>query len=652
MLLLPVVFALQVLPLYEEKVIDSMAIRERYWKQLQAYAASLPKKAPPSAGTLAAKIGFPAPGLNAGTPKLERAGEDALGTYYRCWIPMGMSGLESYGLYLVPKSPVGRKPLVVAKHGGGGSPELALFEGGGNYHDMVRGPLREGYVVYAPLTVMYPYKDRDHGTPVPEEVRAQLDKAFRARGTSLMAVEVTLIQRSLDVVSKFADVDASRIGMIGLSYGGFYTLYEAALDPRIRAAVASCSFREQEKTPEPQEGRPVDVAPAEFVKLIAPRALQVQSGINDKGFPIESVRRAAAMVKDTPGFEFREFDGAHEFRGELAWEFLKKNLAPIPVKVVVVTMFERGADTGDAPGEFQYWVEREKLDGVLPLAYGYHDLRMNDDGVLGLVTGVGTAKSAAAIMAVGLDSRFDLSKAYWLVAGIAGIDPEDGSLGSAAWAEYVVDGDLGHEIDAREIPKEWKTGYIPLRKSVPYEQPRRDPDEGETYHLNPRLVEWAYEMTKNVKLQDTEAMRKRREQFTQPNAQRPPFVLKGDTLSSMTFWHGKLMNQWANDWVKYHTDGKGNYVTTAMEDTGTLQSLTLLAKAGRVDLKRVLVLRTASNFDQQRPGITAAESIAETKVGSYSAYLPSLDAAWRVGSVVVRELTRNWTRYQDSVPGR
>src|SRR5262245_36669472 len=34
----------------------------------------------------------------------------------------------------------------------------------------------------------------------------------------------------------------------------------------------------------------------------------------------------------------------------------------IPVKVVVVTMFERGADTGDEPGEFQYWVEREKLD--------------------------------------------------------------------------------------------------------------------------------------------------------------------------------------------------------------------------------------------------------------------------------------------------
>ena len=323
---------------------------------------------------------------------------------------------------------------------------------------------------------------------------------------------------------------------------------------------------------------------------------------------------------------------------------------PIAVKVVVVTMFERGADTGDQPGEFQYWVEREKLDRVIPLPQAYHDARMNREGVLGIVTGVGTAKAAATIMALGLDPRFDLRKAYWLVAGIAGIDPADGSLGSAAWAEWVVDGDLAHEIDAREIPRDWKTGYVPLRKSKPYELPRREPDEGECYRLNPALVDWAYQLTKSVKLDDSDAMRKRRAQFDSPMARRPPFVLKGDTLSSMTFWHGRLMNQWANDWVKYHTGGKGNYVTTAMEDTGTLQALTFLDKAGRVDRNRVLVLRTASNFDQQRPGVTAAESLAETKIGQYGAYIPALEAAWRVGRTVVTELTGHWDRYRDRIP--
>ena len=323
----------------------------------------------------------------------------------------------------------------------------------------------------------------------------------------------------------------------------------------------------------------------------------------------------------------------------------------IPVKVVVVAMFERGADTGDEPGEFQYWVEREKLDRVLPFPQGYRDLRMNGDGVLGVVTGIGTAKAAATIMALGLDPRFDLSKAYWLVAGIAGIDPADGSLGSAAWAEWVVDGDLGHEIDAREIPAGWKTGYVPLRKSTPYEMPRA-PDEGQVYHLNATLVEWAYGLTRAVKLQDTEGIKERREQFAEPNARREPFVMKGDTLSSMTFWHGKRMDEWANEWVKYYTEGKGNFVTTAMEDTGTLQALTFLNKAGRADLKRVMVLRTASNYDQPRPGITAAESLAETKIGKYSGFLPALDAAWRVGCVVVREIARNWAKYGARTPGQ
>ncbi|WP_421934440.1 hypothetical protein [Phenylobacterium sp.] len=36
--------------------------------------------------------------------------------------------------------------------------------------------------------------------------------------------------------------------------------------------------------------------------------------------------------------------------------------APIPIKVVVLTTFEAGADTGDWPGEFQFWAERLPLE--------------------------------------------------------------------------------------------------------------------------------------------------------------------------------------------------------------------------------------------------------------------------------------------------
>jgi purine nucleoside permease len=123
---------------------------------------------------------------------------------------------------------------------------------------------------------------------------------------------------------------------------------------------------------------------------------------------------------------------------------------PIPVKVVIVTMYEAGEDTGDPPGEYQFWVEREHLDRVLSFDAGFHHLRMNDQGVLGVLTGVGTAKASASIMALGLDPRFDLTHAYWLVVGIAGGDPADVSLGSAVWVHWIVDGDLGYEIDARD----------------------------------------------------------------------------------------------------------------------------------------------------------------------------------------------------------
>ena len=326
---------------------------------------------------------------------------------------------------------------------------------------------------------------------------------------------------------------------------------------------------------------------------------------------------------------------------------------PLQVKVVVVTMFEPGADRGDTPGEFQYWVEREGLDKSYPLPAAYHDVLANDRGVIGIVTGVGTAHSASSIMALGLDPRFDLTHAYWLVAGIAGVDPADASLGSAAWAEWVVDGDLAHEIDAREIPKDWPTGYFPLDTSEPY--PKTHPPDGKSsqvaYHLDPALTNWAYELTRDTPLLDNEKLKASRARYTDsPNAQKPPFVLKGDTLSSGTFWHGKLLNRWANDWVRYWTDNRGNYVTTAMEDSGTLQSLTNLAHAGKVDRRRVMVLRTASNYDSPPPGRTAAENLAEENSGLYSAYLPSLENAYRVGSRVVHELTDHWDKYATSPP--
>ncbi len=243
------------------------------------------------------------------------------------------------------------------------------------------------------------------------------------------------------------------------------------------------------------------------------------------------------------------------------------------------------------------------------------------------------------------------SASTWIKSFLSQPGIADVSLGSAVWADHVLDGDLAYEIDARQIPENWPTGYVPLRKATPYEQPMRKELEGEIYSLNPELVSWAFRLTKNIPLPDSDSLRNSRARFAGfPNAAKPPFVTRGDTLSSSTFWHGSKMNEWANAWTRYYTAGEGNYMISAMEDTGTMQALTFLSQAGRVALQRVLVLRTVSNYDREPPGANVADDLKTMVSGNYSAYFPALEAAQVVGDKVVRDIIEHWSERESTLP--
>jgi purine nucleoside permease len=151
-------------------------------------------------------------------------------------------------------------------------------------------------------------------------------------------------------------------------------------------------------------------------------------------------------------------------------------------------------------------------------------------------------------------------------------------------------------------------------------------------------------------LADSEHLKEIRARFDGTAAQNPPQVLLGDEVSSSTYWHGKLMDAWAGQWMSYFTKGEGKFATTAMEDTGTLQSLQYLANAGKVDWQRVLVLRTVSNYDRQPRGMDAATSLSNQRIGQYGAFLPSLESAYSVGHVVVAELLKHWNNYREQLP--
>ncbi|MBN9068827.1 MAG: purine nucleoside permease, partial [Rhizobiales bacterium] len=166
----------------------------------------------------------------------------------------------------------------------------------------------------------------------------------------------------------------------------------------------------------------------------------------------------------------------------------------ITPKVLVVTMFEV---PGDTPGEAQRWIENEKLTtriAIPGLSKAFPDLLCNEEGLCLVTTSMGYANAASSISALVHSDRLDLSHSYILIAGIAGVDPADGTLGSAHWARYAIDGGLQWYIDPRQIPKEWSTGRLGIFSPTPKDKPK--PDYGtEVFHLNEKLTQRAYDLS-------------------------------------------------------------------------------------------------------------------------------------------------------------
>ena len=322
--------------------------------------------------------------------------------------------------------------------------------------------------------------------------------------------------------------------------------------------------------------------------------------------------------------------------------------AATPVKFVVIANFENGADSGDKPGEFQLWVEREHLAQTLMVRGAARPIRRNAQGLYGLLL-----ENLEPFL---LDARFDFSHTYWLFTGISGADPEVASVGSAAWARWVVNGDELREIDDREIPAGWPYGLFAIGALKPNTLPT-DPnsfgsaesadDLGMAYPLNQGLANWAFALTRDTPIPDTPALRKQRLAWQGfPNAQRPPFVLLGETLGSVRYWHGPKRTQWARDWVKLWTHGQGVFVMTNMESQQAARTMQTFARLKMVDRNRVMVLRTASNPSGPPPGVDALATIGDEAPGQLAAY----EANYRVGAPVVHEILGNWAHYRDSIP--
>lgn len=225
-----------------------------------------------------------------------------------------LDGLSMTGLLF--KKDEKRRPLVIAQHGGNGTPEVIgnLYGDTENYHHMVERLLVEPVNVFAPQLLLW---DKSYEV---EYDRGALDAKLKRVGSSIAALELYGLSRILDYFETQEYV--GNFGMAGLSYGGFYTLFLAALDRRIKSAV-SCSFFNSRKNYAWSDWTwfcsAETFSDAEIACLVYPRRLCIEVGTEDELFDISGARdeicRLKVMSSTVSGewLDVIEFEGKHEF---------------------------------------------------------------------------------------------------------------------------------------------------------------------------------------------------------------------------------------------------------------------------------------------------------------------------------------------------
>ncbi|HUC04042.1 MAG TPA: acetylxylan esterase [Acidimicrobiales bacterium] len=247
---------------------------------------------------------------------------------------------------LVPdgRSEPGAAVLACHGHGPGKSQAVGLEFTNAPNSDYALALVREGYVVLAPDLRCFgerlDWQPEDHYACDTNLVHAVM------AGSNPLTQNLWDLSRALDVLSEHPLVDPARLGMVGLSYGGTVTLFTAALDDRVAAAVVSgyfSSWREAHKMPWNMCGSQVlfdmlgHLEHEDLGALIAPRPLLIETGTEDYLFPVaaatEAVRRSR-LVYDHHGAGDRlvhdVFEGEHQWHGTEAIPFLRRWLGHTP----------------------------------------------------------------------------------------------------------------------------------------------------------------------------------------------------------------------------------------------------------------------------------------------------------------------------------
>lgn len=227
-----------------------------------------------------------------------------------------LDGLIMSGLYFEMNGDE-KKPLVLVQHGGWGTPELisGAYGSTSNYNDMLERIVSRGVHAFAPQLLLW--EPEKYGVLYD---RTNIDARLKRVGSSVTAVELYGMMRILDYFEGMDNV--SSFGMVGLSYGGFYTLLLSAVDTRIKSAISCSYFNTRDKYPWSdwtwfKSAELFD--DAEIACLVYPRRLCIEIAKGDPLFDVQGGIDSYNKILELSGsvgndwLTFITFDGVHEF---------------------------------------------------------------------------------------------------------------------------------------------------------------------------------------------------------------------------------------------------------------------------------------------------------------------------------------------------
>lgn len=313
----------------------------------------------------------------------------------------------------------------------------------------------------------------------------------------------------------------------------------------------------------------------------------------------------------------------------------------IAPRVFIISMFDPEAEIWWGIPEFDLLAQNISVPGFSPL---FPDAHCTANGqVCQLVTGESEINAAVTIASLVASPQFDLRSTYFLIGGIAGVNPEVATVSSVTFARYAVQVALQYEFDVREIPANFSTGYVPQGSTSPDEYPQSIYGT-EVFEVNDALRKLAVGFARTATLNDSAAAIAYRAMYNTSGrvyaaGVAPPGVVECDVATSDVYYSGTLLGEAFGNYTKLVTNGTGVYCTTAQEDNATLEAMVRAHAAGLVDFARIIIMRTASDMDRPYPGEAATTNLFWANQGAFE---PAIQNIYLAGVKVVEGILNGW----------